>query len=147
MTSGGLSTAYHVVLSLAIVIAVVIVAARFARRAGIKGPGAGLQVLDRAGLSKESSVAVVAVGDRRLVVGVSPHAVTLLTELDPTPADAGDGAPVAAADAVSLLPQQTSATDASATTAPTKPATGSVLSPSTWKQGVEALRELTTRKG
>jgi flagellar protein FliO/FliZ len=166
--SGGVASAYHVLLSLAVVIAIVVVAARLLRRSGIKGPGAGLRVLDRTGLSREASVAVLEVDGRRLVVGVTSHGVSLLTDLTEGPrtapplapsaeahagADAGAGA---GADTMALLadlvpaPRSEVAAQADAgQTSAGRPAqaAGSVLSPATWKQGVEALRELTARKG
>jgi flagellar protein FliO/FliZ len=168
--SGGVASAYHVLLSLAVVIAIVVVAARLLRRSGIKGPGAGLRVLDRTGLSREASVAVLEVDGRRLVVGVTSHGVSLLTDLTEGPrtapplapsaeAHAGAGADAGAgagADTMALLADLVPAprsevaaqADAGQTSAgrPTQ-AAGSVLSPATWKQGVEALRELTARKG
>ena len=41
-----------------------------------------LRVLERLALGREQSVAVVQVGDRRLLLGVTPAQITLLRELD-----------------------------------------------------------------
>jgi flagellar protein FliO/FliZ len=130
--------------SLIAVLILVVLVARLARRASRRGPGTGLALLERTGLGKDAAVAVVAVAGRALVVGVTPHTVTMLTELSaeevpglveplPRPLGAGpepaDGPlPIKAARPV---PRQGS---------------GSVLSPATWKQGVEALRDKTSRK-
>jgi flagellar protein FliO/FliZ len=111
-------------------------AARFARRAGVRGGGADLHVVERAGLSREASVAVVEVAGRALVVGVTAHGVSLLTELEPGAieerrARAAEEAPRT----VRALP-----------TGERPPGTGSVLDPRTWRQAVDGLRELTVRR-
>ena len=71
----------RVTASLVVVVALAVLAARFARKAGVRGSGAGLRVVDRTGLSREASVAVVEVGGRGLVVGITAQGVSLLTEL------------------------------------------------------------------
>ncbi|NLT56682.1 MAG: flagellar biosynthetic protein FliO [Actinomycetales bacterium] len=75
------------VLSLVVVLALVVLVARLVRRSGLRGPGVGLRVLDRVGLAREASLAVVEVGDRALLLGVTSHTVSLLTELDPAVLD------------------------------------------------------------
>jgi flagellar protein FliO/FliZ len=130
----------RVVASLVVVVALAVLAARFARRAGVRGGGAGLQVVERAGLSREASVAVVEVAGRALVVGVTPHGITLLTELEPGELEAqralqAETAPVPRRTPVSTL-----------STGERPAGTGSVLDPRTWRQTVEALRELTVRR-
>ena len=141
----GTATAVQVVASLVVVLLLVVVVGRFARRAGVRGEGAGLRVVERIGLTRETAVAVVEVGGRLLVVGTSAHGVTLLTELEPGQAPArratGQGAvkvtrvvaPAAASAAVPKVPAQRGS--------------GAVLDPRTWKQGLDALRELTVRRG
>jgi flagellar protein FliO/FliZ len=62
-----------------------------ARRAGIAN-GGRLEVLGRKSLSRTTSVAVIRVGERDLVVGVTPQSVTLISEIQvpepaPEPAD------------------------------------------------------------
>jgi flagellar biogenesis protein FliO len=47
----------------------------------------GIRVLGRTALHKQAVVAVVAVGERRLLVGAGEHGVQLLAELDPTADD------------------------------------------------------------
>ena len=133
--------------SLLAVLILVAIVARLARRASRRGPGTGLAVLDRTGLGKDAAVAVVAVADRVLVIGVTPQNVTMLTELDPrtVPAavdlrDSGEVG-VEPVDGAGRRPRPVPAR-----AVPSKPAwSGSVLSPATWKQGLEALRDKTSR--
>lgn len=153
----------RVTASLVVVLALAVLAARFARRAGVRGGGAGLRVLDRTGLSREASVAVVEVAGRGLVLGVTAHGISLLTELEPgqldaavTAATSSPATPVGAVaragspgtnGSISAVGQprrgmvRTGAPAASAVQG-----TGSVLDPRTWRQGVEALRDLTARR-
>jgi flagellar biosynthetic protein FliO len=147
----------RVTASLVVVVALAVLVARFARKAGVRGGGTGLRVVERTGLSREASVAVVEVGGRGLVVGVTAQGVTLLTELS---AEA-----LAAATAAAAAPAQDSRpprivvrpeTPPWGTAPEGKPAlrsrgtairgTGSVLDPRTWSQAVEALRDLTARR-
>jgi flagellar protein FliO/FliZ len=147
----------RVTASLVVVVALAVLVARFARKAGVRGGGTGLRVVERAGLSREASVAVVEVGGRGLVVGVTAQGVTLLTELT--------AEEVAAATAAAAAPAQDSRharivvrpeTPPWGTAPAGKPAlrsrgtairgTGSVLDPRTWSQAVEALRDLTARR-
>jgi flagellar protein FliO/FliZ len=89
------------------------------------GSRALLRVHGRQSLSRTASVAVVEVGSRVLVVGVSEGGVRLLTELDPEEiADPG----LAVADDV-LAPRAPGARRAART-----PLAGSMLSGQTWKQ-------------
>jgi flagellar protein FliO/FliZ len=132
--------------SLLAVLILLALVARLARRASRRGPGTGLAVLERTGLGKDAAVAVVSVAGRALVVGVTPHSVTMLTELDP------ESVP----EAVDLRDRPDPAVGPGPEPAPgqTRPAgamparrarSGSVLSPATWKQGIEALRDKTSR--
>jgi len=95
----------RVVVSLGVVLAIMAGTATVLRRSGVVGTSpAGkrglrrsrpaLEVIARHGLSRGSSVAVVRLGGRALVLGVTEHNVSLLTEVDPAeldaPADADD---------------------------------------------------------
>ncbi|HET7488834.1 MAG TPA: flagellar biosynthetic protein FliO [Acidimicrobiales bacterium] len=75
----------RLVLSLTVVLAVMALAARAARkyRLGMGGrrTGAPVEVLARAGLGRRSSVSVIRTGRRTLVVGVTDAAVNLLADL------------------------------------------------------------------
>jgi flagellar protein FliO/FliZ len=76
-------------LALAIVLFLVWGLSRLARRTQSGGlakrvaapGGARLEVLSRRSLSRTTSVAIVRVGDRDLVVGVTPQSVTLISEI------------------------------------------------------------------
>jgi flagellar biosynthetic protein FliO len=130
----------RVVASLVVVVALAVLAARFARRAGVRGGGSGLQVVERAGLTREASVAVVEVAGRGLVVGVTPHGVTLLAELAPDALEAQRARAAEAEPAPRTVRLKTLSTGE-------RPAgTGSVLDPRTWRQAVDTLRELTVRR-
>jgi flagellar protein FliO/FliZ len=151
----------RVTASLVVVVALAVLAARFARKAGVRGGGAGLRVVERTGLSREASVAVVEVGGRGLVVGVTSQGVSLLTELTAAELAAATSPPAALVPPSVDLPAGAegprrivvrpepralgSRPGGNAVTA--FPGTGSVLDPRTWRQAVEALRDLTARRG
>lgn len=139
------------VLALGVVLFVLWVLVRAAARGKRRG-GQVLDVLGRAQLTRRSAVAVIRVGDRDLVVGVTDERVSLLGEVDglrvPRVVEAADGAaPVEPATVRPLVrpavvpPVAVSA----AVPAAAGPLAGSALSPATWKQSVEALRDLTVR--
>lgn len=89
------------------------------------GSRALLRVHGRQSLSRTASVAVVEVGSRVLVVGVSEGGVRLLTELDPE--EIAEPGPAAPDDA---LATRTPGARRAART----PLAGSMLSGQTWKQ-------------
>jgi flagellar protein FliO/FliZ len=95
------------------------------KRGGLRRRHAPVEVIARHGLSRGSSVAVVRLGDRALVLGVTEHQVSLLTEIDPaelaSPLDSED---VAAG--------------------PAGPGIGAGALP--WKVALEQLREKTVRR-
>lgn len=133
----------RVVASLLVVVALAAIVARLARRATVRADGVGLRVIDRVGLSREASLAVVTVADRALVVGVTAGGVTLLTELDPSVLEAPE--PPAAQDR-DVPSRAYEPPLPSRRTAAQQRGTGSVLDPRTWRQAVEALRDLTARR-
>ena len=121
--------------------------ARVARRGGVGKRGTGsLAVLNRQSLSRGSSVAVVRVADRALILGVTDTQVSLLGETD-LDAFGDDRHPVrhkgdAAVEPDDVLP-------------PAHPIVlphhggkldGSVLSPRTWSSTLDFLRDRTTRR-
>jgi flagellar protein FliO/FliZ len=82
----------RLVASLAVVVGLMLLLARFVgKRYGARA-GAPVQVLHRQPLSRSSSVAVVTVGSRVLVVGTTDHQVSLLAELDPEELEVADPA-------------------------------------------------------
>jgi flagellar protein FliO/FliZ len=125
----------RVVLSLAVVLGLLwLVARTSSRRFG--GPGRSMvRVVARQPLARAASLAVVEVGDRVLVVGVSENGVSLLTELDPSEL------PVAQ---IELDPLETDALEAGearpgqhrapVTPTPVAGLNGSLLSARTWRQ-------------
>lgn len=77
----------RLVVSMALVVGLIVVAAKVLRNRGGLGFGFGkaaggvrLDVLDRTQLARNASVAVVRVGGRGLVVGITEQNVTLLAE-------------------------------------------------------------------
>jgi flagellar biogenesis protein FliO len=90
----------RVVGGLLVVIALVLISGRLARRHhGLRG-SAGLRVVERIGLSREAHLAVVEVEGQKLLLGVTAHGVTRLAGLDGVapPAEADGAAPDAPVD-------------------------------------------------
>lgn len=75
--------ALRLVFSLAIVVGLLLLIARFAGRRFQGKTGAVIQVVHRQQLSRGTGVAVITVGERVLVLGTTEQQVTLLTELEP----------------------------------------------------------------
>jgi flagellar protein FliO/FliZ len=129
----------RVIIAVVVVIGAMWVLAKVARRPLRNRAANSLDVLARAQLSRNASIAVVRVDDKALVVGVSDGGVSLLHQLD------------AAAFAVPEQPSRTavdleSLDRAAAASEHASVLAGSVLSPGTWRQAVEALRERTARR-
>lgn len=144
----------RVVLSLVVVLVLLWVAARVLRKNQRRSmQGVEVDVLARQPLAQRASVAVVQVGDRALVLGVTENRVELLSEaplasvltasslVEPPTPDAEDEAPTnsaSPANPVTLVHQR-------------KPAAvggiaGSALSPATWAKALDAVREMTVRR-
>jgi flagellar biogenesis protein FliO len=126
--------------SLLVVVVLAVLAARLARRASVRGPGVGLRVVDRVGVSREAAVAVVGVTGRALVLGITAHQVTLLTELDAELAaellsPPAGGRRVSGPDPAADPPGRGRSSGS-----------GSPLDPRTWRQSIDALRDLTARR-
>ncbi|MEU7903120.1 flagellar biosynthetic protein FliO [Actinoplanes sp. NPDC049118] len=112
--------------------------AKVARRGGVSRRGSGsLAVLNRQHLTRGSSVAVVQVADRALILGVTDTQVSLLGETDldafgaerPPVQQKHDALPV-----TPVLPEHGGRLD------------GSILSPRTWSSTLDFLRDRTTRR-
>jgi flagellar protein FliO/FliZ len=114
--------------------------AKMARRplGGRHGTGA-LSVLNRQQLSRGSSVAVVRVADRALVLGVTDQQVSLLGE---TTLEAFEKHPhgIERRDSVTMPPGEKSPVLAPDTL------DGSLLAPRTWRSTIDFLRDRTTRQ-
>lgn len=133
----------RVFIALVLVVGVMWVLAKIARKP-MRGRAANtLDVLARAQLSRNAGVAVVRVDDIALVVGVTDGGVSLLRELPAeafaTPANEPERTAVDVESLVAV--EKPVAAPAGRRTA----LTGSALSPNTWRQAVEALRERTAR--
>ncbi len=126
----------RVVLSLTLVLCVLWLAARGLRKGQRRSRGGvDVDVLSRQPLSQRSSVAVVRLGERALVLGVTDTHVELLTEL-------------ALADVLSPVTEPDLAVTARAvaTTPPAGALAGSALSPQTWSRALDAVRTATARR-
>ena len=86
MDPGDITLTLRVLGSLVLVLGLVAIAARVVRRSRGRA-GATMRVLERTGLTREASVAVVEVAGRRLVLGVTAQTVSVLTEA-PLPEEA-----------------------------------------------------------
>jgi flagellar protein FliO/FliZ len=129
----------RLVLSLSLVVGLLLLLARVGGRRFTGKNDAMVRVLHRQHLSRSTTVSVVAVGTRVLVLGTTDQQVSVLAELDPEE--------VADADVLSLVPEETTAAPApGAHRAPGArraertdgPLTGSVLSRDTWRQALAA---------
>lgn len=122
----------RVVFSLGVVLGLLWLIARVSSRRLRGSSHQGLvRTLVRQPLSRGSSLSVVSVGERVLVVGVTDHQVTLLTELDP---DEVELPPATTPDSV-IQPGSRPARRPGARRRETNgPLGGSVLSTQTWKQ-------------
>lgn len=117
--------------------------ARVARRGGFGKRGTGsLSVLTRQSLSRGSSVAVVQVADKALILGVTDTQVSLLGETSLSAFS--DAEPVHPADRTTVLIKDE---PAHPTVLPHHGGKleGSVLSPRGWSSPLDFLRDRTTR--
>lgn len=132
----------RVVVSLGIVLGLLWLVARVSSRRLAGGPRALVRVLGRSALGRNASVAVVEVGERVLVLGVSDGGVRLLTELDPEEVP-GTSAPAPALAGSSVTDPPLAAAARSGA-----PLAGSVLAPATWRQAwAAATSRATTSRG
>ena len=153
----------RLVFSLAVVLGLLALLARFGGRRFAGKRDALIRVVHRQAISRGTAVTVVTVGSRVLVLGTTEHQVRVLAELDPEELDS--------ADVLSLVPDEVAATDSPVTvpalsSSPVAPEpargshraasapgrrrkaaevstsngalTGSVLSTDTWKQALAA---------
>ncbi|WP_121253504.1 FliO/MopB family protein [Nocardioides ferulae] len=73
----------RLVFSLAAVVGLMLLIAKFTSRRFRGAQGAAVTILHRQSLTRSSSVSLVTVGERVLLLGVTEHQVSLLTEVDP----------------------------------------------------------------
>lgn len=132
-------------LSLAVVLLLLWGATRLLQRGTRRGSGQVIEVLARTPLSRNASVAVVRVADRALILGCTDQRVQLLGETDP--AEVRPPRPVQRTPvhlAATRLPMP--GVDSAARPGTESPLTGSVLSPTTWRQTIHVLREKSVRR-
>lgn len=133
--------------SLAAVIGLLMLLARFTSRRFRGSRDALIQIVQRQALSRSSSVSVVTVGSRVLVLGVTEQQIRVLAELEPEEIE--DFETEADTAALTLLgdpeTKQVRAARVAAKPAPTGtgPLVGSVLSPQTWRQALTAASRRT----
>jgi flagellar protein FliO/FliZ len=141
----------RVIIALVLVIGAMWVLAKVAKRPLRKRAANSLDVLARAQLSRNASVAVVKVDGTALVVGVTDGGVSLLHQLDAEAFAVAEPTSRTAVDLEAITPKPVTSATTQATTQATTPQnrktalSGSALSPGTWRQAVEALRERTAR--
>ncbi|MEP9362265.1 flagellar biosynthetic protein FliO [Nocardioides sp. CN2-186] len=127
----------RLVFSLAAVLGLLALLARFGARRFRGGRDSMIKVLHRQHISRGTAVSVVAVGSRVLVLGTTEHQVRVLAELDPDeiadPADLLVLPPVAEGD-----PEPEVQPAPVVPAAPTGQLAGSVLSIDTWRQALAA---------
>jgi flagellar protein FliO/FliZ len=127
--------------SLLVVLGLMWVLAKAARRPlARRGSGTALAVLSRAQLGRNSSVAVVRVVDRALVLGVTDGQVNLLGETD---LEAVQRQLDEASTRRDPLPLKSTVESTGARRSALQ---GSLLSPGTWSQTLDVLRERTARR-
>jgi flagellar protein FliO/FliZ len=126
--------ALRIFFSLAVVVLLMWGLAKVARRPLSGRNGGALSVLARQALSRGASVAVVRVGDRAYVVGVTDQTVTLLAEADPDAIEAAAHPSHEVREQLSL-----DALAGAGSLSGSGPLTGSALSPSTWRQAAAAV--------
>jgi flagellar protein FliO/FliZ len=135
----------RLILSLAFVAAVLLFAARLAKKRGL-GQGNGLiEVIARQRMGRSSTVNVVRIADVVLVVGATEEQITLLAEVDADAVEAAlrerraPGSPLAATDGDSPAPSVAARTSSGALA-------GSVFDRNGWGSVVNQLRERTVRR-
>ncbi len=129
----------RLLLSLAFVAGVLYLAARLAKKRGLGSSGGLVEVVAHQRMGRASTVNVLRIGDRVLVVGATEQQVTLLAELDGEALEA-------------TLAERADGGDRPALTLAAAPGrsggalAGSVLDRSAWSGLVGQLRERTVRR-
>jgi flagellar protein FliO/FliZ len=140
----------RIAFSLLVVIALMVGMAKLARKPlGIRRGGGLIEVLGRQQLSRGASVAVVRIADKAMVLGVTDGRVSLISEADLTTIEEYQPEPPVKREALSLESLDAAAGSPVASRPGGAMGTGlggSVLSPDTWKQTMQFLRERTVRK-
>ncbi|MGX5655576.1 FliO/MopB family protein [Geodermatophilus nigrescens] len=128
----------RLVLSLAFVGGVLWFAARLAKKRGLGSSGGLVEVVAHQRMGRASTVNVLRIGDRVLVVGATEQQVTLLAELD------GEAVEATLAERAAAAPAE--GRPAVALPAAGGALSGSVLDRGAWSGLVSQLRERTVRR-
>lgn len=131
----------RLVVSLAIVVGLLLLLARFGARRFHGQAGALVRVVHRQPLSRTSAVAVVTVGSRVLVLGTTEQQVSILTELEPEDLEPG----VLDLDAVEAPRAPIEVSELVDAIEPRDPLAGSVLSAQTWRQAFQVASQVANR--
>lgn len=142
----------RLLVSLSVVLGIMWLLARRMNKGGRLKNTRLVDVLGRQQLSRTASVAVVRVMDQALIVGITDGQVSVLGETDLAAVEkrlaeqaAGRPAPKSAGKAARSTTVRPAAAGSANDEAPRKALAGSALSPDTWRQTLESLRELTVR--
>ena len=136
----------RLVVSLAIVVGLLLLLARFGARRFRGHAGALVRVVHRQPLSRTSAVAVVTVGSRVLVLGTTEHQVSILTELDPEEIEIGEAELEALAEPTPVpVRSPIDASELADSIRPRDPLAGSVLSAQTWRQALQVATQAANR--
>jgi flagellar protein FliO/FliZ len=138
----------RVVISLGVVLGLLWVAARLLRRTSVVRGTSAVEVLARAQLARNASLAVVRVADRALVLGVGDGRVALVAEADLQTVRSALATPAKETrQSVTIRPVIAEAgVQADNPAARGGPLAGSALSPTTWRTAIEQLRMRTARR-
>ncbi|MDT5016859.1 MAG: flagellar protein FliO/FliZ [Mycobacterium sp.] len=145
----------RMLLALGVVLGLMWLLARYARRPLAGRPDKVLSVVARQQLNRTASVAVVKVMDRALVVGISDQGVRLLTEAELAPIEmalaserTNPSRQIGRARGAIAKPAEQPTAAADLTAAPERRGAldGSILSPATWRQLVGLARDATVRR-
>lgn len=123
----------RVVVSLGVVLALLWVGARLLRRTSVVRSTTAIEVLARAQLARNTSLAIVRIADTALVLGVGDGRVSLVAETDLEAVRAATAAPVRESREPVTIGLRT-------------PLAGSALSPATWRTALEQVRSRTVRR-
>jgi flagellar protein FliO/FliZ len=141
----------RLILCLAFVGGVLLFASRVAKKRGIGGATGVIEVVARQRMGRASSVSVLRVAGRVLVVGSTEEQVTLLAEVEDEELETALAAAVRPARSGAAAPDGESGQPAPRRTAlPARSGSGalagSVLDKGTWTTVVQELRERTVRR-
>jgi len=134
--------ALRVVFSLAVIIGLLILVAKYAGRRFKGHPGAAIQVVHRQQLTRNSAVTLVTVGGRALLLGVTDSQINLLTEVDPLELEIAEPDFDLDADEEFDLDLEPAEESPVGIHPASGPLAGSVLSPDTWRQAFTAISRI-----